>query len=187
MPAAQHRPHGTQARHRKFGSMAASSSRSSHTTQYQGMEITIHYRHHPLAGCRLVVEYGVRNAVGLVFMVPRPNGRFLAIPSWMTETWAADLPICASPCVSLGALQDLRRLLDDVLPSLAAPSAEGDGDDYSNATPTTDLVRIGTGSAGAPDTSAHNGDDDGGEAASRNSSQRSRRRRNERVFCHRDG
>jgi hypothetical protein len=114
---------------RRLGRISASSGRSSHTAQYQGLEITVHYRHHALAGSRLVVEYAVRSGAGVFVVVARPNGRLLAIPAWMTEAWAGDLPTCTTPSVALEALLELRRLLDDVLSSPPAQSAGDDNDD----------------------------------------------------------
>jgi hypothetical protein len=170
---------------RRLGRTSASSGRSSHTAQYQGLQITVHYRHHPLAGSRLVVEYAVRSGAGLFLIVPRPNGRVLAIPSWMTESWAGDLPTCTLPSLALAALQDLRRLLDDVLSSPPAQSV-GDGDHDGDLKQSADPVRLCDDTYDTVTSAGGGGDVDGGTALA-GSSERDHGRRSGHASRRRSG
>ena len=63
------------------------------------------YPHHPHAGERLTVVRRLAYAGDAHFVVELPDGVRLMLPAWMTEAYAATLPMMAAPRLSLACLR----------------------------------------------------------------------------------
>ncbi|HEX3996476.1 MAG TPA: hypothetical protein VHX39_35350 [Acetobacteraceae bacterium] len=59
----------------------------------------------------------------IYLVLARPNASSFQVPAWMTQPEAADMTVRESPRIDLGALRNLRRLLDATLPSSDARSS----------------------------------------------------------------
>lgn len=105
-----------------------------YTAQKQHVEIVIKYPHHPRAGERIPVSHRITYAEGVHFVIEQPDGSRLAIPGWMTEFWAATLPMVDIPRLSLAALQELLRIVEiSHLPSSPSSKTNQRGDDDGTA------------------------------------------------------
>jgi hypothetical protein len=65
----------------------------------------------------------------IYFVIARPNASPFQVPVWMTDQRAAAMAVRESARVDLGALRDLRRLLDATRPSPEARSSTDRKDD----------------------------------------------------------
>jgi hypothetical protein len=100
------------------------------TAQKQQIEIVIKYPHHPSAGERIPVLRRITYADGVHFIIEQPDGSRLVIPGWMTEFWAATLPMVDIPRLSLATLEELRRIVEiSHLPSSPSSKTNQRGDD----------------------------------------------------------
>jgi hypothetical protein len=72
------------------------------------------YRHHPLYGSEVaVVRYLRRTADAKIVIIRRVDGMQFAVPEWMLNaTVCADLTDETEPRIALGALRELRHLID---------------------------------------------------------------------------
>ena len=101
----------------------AASPKGSHTARFRD-GVTVHYRFHPLSGCR-VAWLGRRKARGQTMAIVRhPDGTQMHLPEWMTLPSAARLELRDIPRISLRALSDLREL---IAPLLLAPEESRTG------------------------------------------------------------
>ena len=90
-------------------------------------EVTVHYRFHPLAGCR-VARLGHRSCRGEpILVVAAPDGRRYHLPQWMTAPEAAQWTLRDVPRLSLTALCDVRGLVATFLDEPVLPTGENDG------------------------------------------------------------
>ena len=93
---------------------SAASPKGSHTARFHDA-VTVHYRFHPLSGCR-VACLGRRRARGQTILIVRhPDRTQLHLPEWMTRPDAALLEVRELPRISLRALSDLRDLIAPLL------------------------------------------------------------------------
>lgn len=65
----------------------------------------------------------------IYLVLARPSASSFQVPAWMTQPEAADMTVRESPRIDLGALRNLRRLLDATLPSSDARFSIDRGDD----------------------------------------------------------
>jgi hypothetical protein len=83
-----------------------------HTAQEQPFEVVIQYPHHPRASERVLVLRRVIHGARVHFVIEQPDGCRVLLPAWMTETYAAALPMVQVPRLSLVSLRELRSLID---------------------------------------------------------------------------
>ena len=76
-----------------------------HTAQKQLFDVLIHYPHHPCAGEQVAVVRTVQHGGTVHFVIDWPDGTRGMLPEWMTEPWAASLPIVETAPLSLSALR----------------------------------------------------------------------------------
>jgi hypothetical protein len=74
--------------------------------------VVIHYPHHPRAGESIAVLRRVLYAEHVHFVIEQADGSRVLLPEWMTEPWAATLPVVDVPGLSLDALRALCRLIN---------------------------------------------------------------------------
>jgi hypothetical protein len=78
----------------------------------------------------------------IYFVIARPNASPFQVPVWMTDPGAAAMTVRESPRVDLGALRDLRRLLDATrLSSDARSSTDRRDDDETDANAPAELIQ----------------------------------------------
>jgi hypothetical protein len=78
----------------------------------------------------------------IYFVIARPNASPFQVPVWMTEPRAAGMTVLESPRIDLGALRNLRRLLDATLPSSDARSLiDREDDDEKDARTSAESVQ----------------------------------------------
>ena len=77
----------------------------------------IHYPFHPRAGQRVEVLRRHRFKGTMMYVVRQPDGTLAQVPTWMFAPDAAAMTVTDRPRIAMGALRDLRSLLDTVLPS----------------------------------------------------------------------
>ena len=71
------------------------------------------YRFHPLYGAEVEVIRYLRKSASVILIVKVPGGLQIAVPEWMLIPQTCDqLKIEDKPRISVGALMDLRRLID---------------------------------------------------------------------------
>jgi hypothetical protein len=76
-----------------------------------GQEVEIHYRWHPLYGCRVRVRDSEERYKGRVVHVEASPGIVIMIAAWMLDPVACAGMEAGEPRVSVSALRDLHRLL----------------------------------------------------------------------------
>ncbi len=109
---------------------ASPRSRPRHTAQEQPFEVEIRYPHHPRVGERATALRRLIYAGCVHYVIEQPNGSRVCLPAWMTESWAATLPIVVVPRLPLAALQAVRSVIDAsglLLPSTQANQGDDDG------------------------------------------------------------
>jgi hypothetical protein len=94
--------------------------------------VTIHYRWHPFFGRSLEVVRRISRAGRAFIHCELPDATIGQIPLWMTDAAFCGAMTTGTPRASLGALADLRRLLDAHL---------GDGAGARPASPGADEKR----------------------------------------------
>src|SRR6266403_1203211 len=103
-----------------------------HTAQEQPFEAVVRYPHHPLVGQRIIIIRRVIYAGLVHFVIEGPDECRVLLPAWMTETFAATLPMVEVPRPSLDALRALCDLLRASSVSLSPSSGTtrtGGGED----------------------------------------------------------
>jgi len=112
-----------------------------HTAQKQPFEVVVRYPYHPLAGKRIIVIRRVSFADLLHFVINDPNGCRTMLPAWMTESWAAALPLVKDPRLPIDAIRTLRRLIDPLRssPSSAASRTSGGNNDVAETARSSDV------------------------------------------------
>ena len=86
-----------------------------------------------------------RHGGELYYVIEQSDGTLAHLPAWMTRCEAADLPDRSPPRLALAALQDLRRLLDQVLSSSASQSQRGGDHAQGSTTATGSVCQPGSG------------------------------------------
>jgi len=137
-------------------------SGSRHTAQTQPFEVVVRYPHHPLAGERIPVIRCLKYANVPHFVVQGPDGCSALLPVWMTERYAASLPLVETPRLSIDALRALSCLINAQASSLSSAMilTSGGGDGAISTTATRSI-----------DTSAKNSTKPFGSRRSKNSAQ----------------
>jgi hypothetical protein len=72
----------------------------------------VHYRWHPLYDCKLRLVKAAKVAGIEEFHCETPSGIVLGIPRWMTDARRCLAMEMGDPLVGVGALAELRGLLD---------------------------------------------------------------------------
>ena len=72
------------------------------------LDVLIQYPHHPRAGERVAVVRRLQHGGRSHFVIEQPDGTRALLPAWMTEPWAAQLPVVKLPRLTLEALFTLR-------------------------------------------------------------------------------
>src|SRR5260370_33091099 len=88
------------------------SSSRLHTTHEQPSEVVVRYPHHPFAGQRITVTRCVTHAGQAHYSIQAPDKHPALLPAWMTESFAATLPIVEVPRLPLEALRALCGLIE---------------------------------------------------------------------------
>ena len=149
-----------------------------HTTQEQPFEVVVQYPHHPRAGERVIVLRRVIHGARVHFVIEQPDGCRVFLPAWMTESYAATLPIVKVPRLWLESLRELRGLIDaqsiSSSPSPGTNRADG-GDDGTTCTMATTRSR-GARNKRNPATTTRSDDSLAGHGSAQTSSQRMQRR-----------
>ena len=83
-----------------------------HTTHEQPSEVVVRYPHHPFAGQRITVTRCVTHAGQAHYSIQAPDKHPALLPAWMTESFAATLPIVEVPHLPLEALRALCGLIE---------------------------------------------------------------------------
>lgn len=83
-----------------------------HTTHEQPSEVVVRYPHHPFAGQRITVTRCVTHAGQAHYSIQAPDKHPALLPAWMTESFAATLPIVEVPRLPLEALRALCGLIE---------------------------------------------------------------------------
>ena len=76
-----------------------------------GQEVVVHYRWHPLHGCRLHCHPGKRRSGHGVVHVGVAPGIVMVVAAWMLDLVACAGMEVGPPCAAVPALADLHRLL----------------------------------------------------------------------------
>ena len=98
----------------------------------QPFEIVVRYPHHPFAGKRIAVIRRYTHAHQPHFIVDAPDNDRTLLPAWMTEPWAATLPLLEVPRLSIDALGALSRLIDAHRSSSSSATSRIDGGDHES-------------------------------------------------------
>jgi hypothetical protein len=92
---------------------------------------TVYYRWHPLFGQTLSIEKRMRDRHGDHIFCALPDGTICSLPAWMFNPESTNLTL-GSPAISVGALAELRDLIDALqspppcgIASLNHPAKEG--------------------------------------------------------------
>lgn len=73
----------------------------------------MHYRWHPFYGCKLRLVKAAAKFAGIDDLYCQtPSGTILGIPRWMTDPGRCATMEVAEPVIGLGALAELRGVLD---------------------------------------------------------------------------
>ena len=121
-----------------------------HTALEQPFEIVVRYPHHPFAGKRITVVRCRTYAHQSHFVIDAPDNYRILLPAWMTEPWAATLPLLEVPRLSIDALRALSRLIDAHRSSSSSATSRIDGGDHE---PTSPVVPTRSACAGRGQTS----------------------------------
>ena len=110
-------------------------SSSRHTTQKQHFEVVVRYPHHPLAGKRIRVIRCLQYADLPHFVIKGPDTCRALLPAWMTDIYAAELPLMKVPRLSIDVLRTFRCLIDAQCSSSSTVPilSDGGGDDEAMA------------------------------------------------------
>ena len=104
------------------------------STARPGVKLTWQISASPHAGERIPVSRRITYADGVHFVIEQPDGSRLVTPGWMTEFWAATLPMVDIPRLSLAALEELRRIVEiSHLPSPPSSKTNQRGNDDATA------------------------------------------------------
>jgi len=95
----------------------------------------VRYPHHPFAGKRITVVRCRTYAHQPHFVIDAPDNYRILLPAWMTEPWAATLPLLEVPRLSIDALRALSRLIDAHRSSSSSATSRIDGGDHVPISP----------------------------------------------------
>ncbi len=118
-----------------------------HTTHKQAFTATIHYRYHPRYGEQVLIIGSKRHKEEKHLLLEERDGTKAYIPAWMTHPALAGVEAVDIPRIELTALENLRRLLDNLLsspPWCSVPTAGGDQIDTEQLRPGGSIPRSRT-------------------------------------------